>query len=109
MKKQIVIQSAFERMFENEIITVIDKGEKNTSKDIILNGSFFEAEGEGIEGGIYLVYYKQDDLEKPYLIINVHSQEDVTEKVEVQHRETIASIYTDNKMGDTCIPIQNRK
>lgn len=109
MKKQIITQAAFERTFQNQTFKVVDKQNPNVIKEIVLDGDYYEMEADGINGGLYLVYCKVNDLETPSLIIDIHEQTDVTKEVEIVYKETISSHYTEKTIGNTPIPVHPRR
>ena len=102
-QKTIIVQAAFERTLQNEEIILVN--ENKEVKTILLNGNYYVAEGYGTGGGIYMVYYNIDDLNTPFLVLDIHKGKDVTQEVKIQTQKTIASLYAAVTFGENEIPI----
>lgn len=99
-EKFIRVQAAYEREFENERFIVLN--DEGAQEEHILNGIFYEADAFGISGGVYTVYFANENFIDPYLVIDQMNNQDVTEKIKIVSMEATDPV----KMYSNCDEIE---
>lgn len=85
--KFLKVQVAYEREFHNEKLIVINsEGEK---EERILNGIIYEADAFGITGGVYTVYFANENFVTPYLVVDQLNNQDVTQQIKI-HSQSLS-------------------